>query len=91
MANLKEYKEVELNMGYKQFQAHLNDIRNLVDHYEGLVQEWGVERVVAHFATIGGASGTIGAEFQKAVALASRLVETQFLVEVLRDQEQVTA
>lgn len=88
MGNLREYKEVELNVGYTQFQAHLNDIRNLVDHYEGLVQEWGVEQVVAHFATIGGASGTIGAEFQKAVALASRLVETRFLVEVLQNQEE---
>ena len=91
MKNLREYKEVELSVGYEQFQAYLNDIRNLVNHYEGLVKEWGVEQVVAHFATIGGASGTIGSEFHKAVALASRLVETKFLVEVLENQEQATA
>jgi len=75
-------------VGYQQFEKDLADLARHVEHYQGLIKEWGIEQVVAHFAGLGAASGTIGSEFHRMVADANRLVGTKFLVGVLRNQEE---
>ena len=84
MEDLREWKEAEVRYGREAVIASLGHIKRLVEYYEERINDWGVEMVVGHLATQAGASGTIGAEFHKMVALASRVTaisETLYITE----------
>ena len=88
MENLREWKEAQLMVDYQDFEKALADIVRQAQHYQNLIGEWGIERVVSRIAGHAGASGTIGSEYERLIADANRIKGLANLVEVLRRDDE---
>lgn len=84
METLREWKEFQLRTGYLTFERNLENIKRMVEGCQERMSDWGVEMAVKHFATEAGASGTIGAQYDRLVALANQLAILSEFVESLR-------